>query len=244
MARGKRALECSMARLTRLCVPGELHHVRVQGNNHQDIASAPEDFAHLHALWVRESDRHGVKVHAYVFLPNCVNVILSPTHALGLTQCMQAIGRVYVAWYNRKYSRTGTLWQGRFRSTVLASETWLLPSMVYLDWAPVRAGLVEQVGAYGWSSHSHYIGQQRDPLIESPEGIWRLGNTPFARESQYAEMVQLGLTGTQVVQISKALDSGWPLGGEEFVAKLQSQTSRRLSPMKPGRPKKSPSLEQ
>ena len=85
MARGKRALECSMARLTRLCVPGELHHVRVQGNNHQDIASAPEDFAHLHALWVRESDRHGVKVHAYVFLPNCVNVILSPTHALGLT---------------------------------------------------------------------------------------------------------------------------------------------------------------
>ncbi len=233
-----------MARLTRLCVPGELHHVMVQGNNHQDIALAPEDHAQLHALWVRESARHGVKVHAYVFLPNCVNVILTPTDALGLTQCMQAIGRVYVAWFNRKHGRTGTLWQGRFRSTVLESETWLLPSMVYLDWAPVRAGLLEQVGSYGWSSHAHYSGQKRDPLIESAEGIWRLGNTPFARESQYAEMVQMGLTGTQVVQISKALDSAWPLGSAQFVAKLQSQTDRRLSPLKAGRPKKAPLLGQ
>ena len=109
---------------------------------------------------------------------------------------------------------------------------------MYLDWAPVRAGLVETASEHIWGSYGHYSGQSRDPLIDAPEGIWPLGNTPFARESQYAEMVQNGPTMSQVVQIAQALETGWPLGGPEFVANLQSMTKRRLSPLKPGRPKK------
>ena len=227
-----------MARLARLSVPGEVHHVRVQGNNLQPFALCDEDFEFLHALWLRESKRYAVMVHAYVFLPQAAHVLLTPKDAHAMTLCMQAVGRVYVAWFNKKYDRSGTLWQGRFRSTVLESETWLLPSLVYMDWAAVRAGLVETPKDYRWSSHAHYVGRLRDPLIDSAQGIWRLGNTPFARESQYAEMVQQGLSSAQVVQITQALESGWPLGGLEFVAKLQSQTDRRLSPKRPGRPKK------
>jgi len=107
-----------------------------------------------------------------------------------------------------------------------------------LDWAPVRAALVDTASAHVWGSYGHYSGKVRDPMVQAPEGIWRLGNTPFAREKQYAEMVQNGPTGAEVVQITSALESGWPLGGPQFVANLQSLTKRRLSPLRPGRPKK------
>jgi len=228
-----------MARLPRLSVPGELHLVRVQGNNRQAFCLEEQDFACLHALWLRESQRHGISVHGYVFLPQEAWVLLTPKEAGALTQCMQAIGRLYVSWFNKKYKRTGTLWQGRFRSTLLDAGQWLLPTLVHLDWAPIRERLVESTEeVYPWSSHAHYSGQKRDPLIESAEGIWRLGNTPFARERAYAEMVHQGISSAQVVQITSALDSGWPLGEPQYVAKLQSLTTRRLSPKKAGRPKK------
>jgi len=228
-----------MARLPRLSVPGELHLVRVQGNNRQAFCLEEEDFAFLHALWLRESQRHGISVHGYVFLPNEAMVLLTPKSQGAVTQCMQAIGRLYVSGFNKKYKRTGTLWQGRFRSTLLEPEHWLLPSLVYLDWAPLREGLLEGLEeGYPWSSRAHYSGQKRDPLIESAQGIWRLGNTPFARELAYAEMVHQGIRSAQVVQITNALESGWPLGGPAYVAKLQTLTTRRLSPKKAGRPKK------
>lgn len=229
-----------MARLPRLSIPGELHLVRVQGNNRQAFLLEDEDFAFFHALWLRESQRHGVQVHAYVFLPHEAMVLLTPKEEGSLTPCMQAIGRLYVSAFNKKHQRTGTLWQGRFRSTLLEPEEWLMPTLVYLDWAPVRAGLSESTEApYKWSSHAHYSGLQRDPLIDAAQSIWSLGNTPFARERAYAEMVHQGISSAQVVQISHALDSGWPLGAGAYVAKLQSMTTRRLSPKKAGRPKKS-----
>ncbi|MEI7739904.1 MAG: transposase [Betaproteobacteria bacterium] len=227
-----------MARLNRLCVPGALHHVMIRGNNSQVFAQAQEDFSFLHGLWLTESSRHGVKVHGYVFLPSSMQVLLTPFETHAMAKCMQAVGRMYVTWFNKKYDRSGTLWQGRFRSTVIDAGHWLLPSLMYLDWAPVRAGLVQEAPEHPWGSYRHYSGQARDPLIHAPEGIWELGNTPFARESQYAEMVQNGPSVSQVVQIAQALESGWPLGSTEFVANLQSLTMRRLSPLKPGRPKK------
>lgn len=227
-----------MARLTRLCVPGALHLVSIKGNNNQVFAQTAEDFAYLHALWLQESKRHGIKVHGHVFLPTSMQVLLTPSDLQSLAKCMQAVGRVYVRWFNQKYERTGTLWQGRFRSTVVDAKVWLMPCLMYLDWAPVRAEVVDSVDDHAWGSFAHYSGKVRDPLIDAPEGIWQLGNTPFARERQYAEMVQHGPTGPQVVQITSALESGWPLGGTEFVANLQMLTPRRLSPLRPGRPKK------
>lgn len=227
-----------MARLTRLCIPGALHLVSIKGNNQQAFAQTPEDFAYLHALWMQESTRHGVKVHGYVFLPASMQVMLTPIDVQSMAKCMQAVGRVYVSWFNKKYKRTGTLWQGRFRSTVLDADAWLLATLMYLDWAPVRAALVDTASEHVWGSYGHYSGKVRDPMVQAPEGIWRLGNTPFAREKQYAEMVQNGPTGAEVVQITSALESGWPLGDPQFVANLQSLTKRRLSPLRPGRPKK------
>lgn len=105
---------------------------------------------------------------------------------------MQAVGRDYVRYFNQRHQRTGTLWEGRYRCTVLEPERYLLPCMVYMDWNPVRVGLAQQPGDYPWSSHAHGLGLRADPLVTPHALLWGLGNTPFAREAAYAALVPGG----------------------------------------------------
>jgi putative transposase len=132
----------------------------------------------------------------------------------------------------------GTLWEGRYKSTVIDTDQYLLTCMAYLDLNPVRAGLVGQASDYAWSSHGHYIGQKVDKLITPHPLVWGLGNTPFAREAAYADLVLGGISASQTVQLTDAALRGWALGDKDFVAGLQTLTKRRLSKATAGRPVK------
>jgi putative transposase len=149
---------------------------------------------------------------------------------------MQAVGRRYVRYFNDAQQRSGTLWEGRYRSTLIQTERYLLACMAYIDLNPVRAGLVVQAADYPWSSHSHYIGRRTDKLLSPHPLVWELGNTPFAREVAYAEMVQAGINPVQQLALTKATLSGWALGEPDFVADLQKRTQRRVSKGQAGRP--------
>ena len=225
-----------MARLRRLSVPGYPHHVIQRGNNRQAIFLSDADRERMLALLLEHSAKCQVAIHAYVLMDNHFHLLATPETAEGLPAMMQAVGRSYVRYFNDRVGRTGTLWEGRYRSTVIETERFLLACMTYIDLNPVRAGMVHAPLDFAWSSHAHYVGQRMDPLATPHSLVWELGNTPFSREAAYSEMVQAGIAGADQKALTDATLRGWALGGEGFLADLQRQTPRRLRQAQPGRP--------
>jgi len=207
-----------------------------RGNNGQCIFETAADYRRMLDLLGEHSRKFGVAVHAYVLIANQFHLLVTPHAETGLQQMMQAVGRQYVRYFNDSHRRTGTLWDGRYRSTVIEAEQFLLSDMVYVDQIPIREGLVAQAGEYPWSSFGHFAGQRVDKLLTVHPLVWGLGNTPFAREAAYTEMVQAGINAVQQQVLHDAILSGWPLGAPEFVDSLQKGTPRRLTKSSPGRP--------
>ena len=225
-----------MARQPRLTVAAYPHHVIQRGNDRQAIVRDDADRERLLALWQEHARTFKVAIHAWVIMDNHFHLLLTPETDEGLPQMMQAVGRAYVRYFNLRHQRTGTLWEGRYRSNLIESERYLLACMVYIDLNPVRAGMVAQPADYKWSSHRHCIGQASAPWVTPHALFWGLGNTPFAREAAYAELVQAGLAQSEKEQLTQSALSGWALGSDDFVGQLQQSTTRRLVPGKAGRP--------
>jgi putative transposase len=227
-----------MARLPRLAVSGHVHHVLQRGNNKQVIFLDDDDYRFMLALLAEHAARQKVAIHAYVLMPNHFHLLLTPQTGSGLSSMMQAVGRRYVQYFNRRHQRSGTMWEGRYRATLLQPERYLLDSTIFIDLNPVRAGLAAQALDYPWSSHGHYVGHHIDRLISPHAAHWSLGNTPFEREARYAELVGQGLGMRQQAELVEAVIKGWPMGEAGFFEWLQKQTARRLVRRRAGRPKK------
>ncbi len=225
-----------MARLSRLTVPGYPHHIIQRGNNRQTIFSSPADYQMLLALLDENAQKFGVALHAYVLMSNHFHLLATPSTTEGLPQMMQAVGRRYVRYFNDSQARSGTLWEGRYRSTLIETDRYLLACMVYIDLNPVRAGMVREAKDYPWSSHGHYVGLRTDRIVTPHPLFWELGNTPFAREAAYAELVRVGITQEQQDALTRSTLGGWALGDENFVADLQKRTERRVRKTQAGRP--------
>jgi putative transposase len=230
-----------MARLPRLTLTDYPHHVILRGNNRQVIFSGESDMRRMLSLLEEHSMVQGVDVHAYVLMGNHLHLLVTPRRDGALSLMMQAVGRSYVRAFNQAHGRTGTLWEGRYRSSVIQTERYLLTCMAYIDLNPVRAGMVEAPENYPWSSHAHYIGRLHQRLLTPPALYWELGNTPFAREAAYGELVRAGIAEHQQRALTAATLSGWALGDPGFLAVLESQTPRRIQPGKAGRPFRNPS---
>jgi putative transposase len=225
-----------MARLPRLTVPDYPHHVIQRGNNRQAIFASAQDYQRLLDLLDENAKKFDVAVHAYVLMGNHFHLLATPKTADGLPQMMQAVGRRYVRYFNDTQQRSGTLWEGRYKSTLIQTDRYLLACMAYIDLNPVRAGMVAQPQDYPWSSHGHYIGSRVDKLITPHPLVWGLGNTPFSREAAYADLVRSGVSDQQKADLTQSALRGWALGGEDFVADLQKVTARRVSRGVAGRP--------
>jgi putative transposase len=225
-----------MARLPRLTLPGYPHHIIQRGNNRQPIFSRAADYQTLLDVLDENAKKFNVAIHAYVLMSNHFHLLATPATAEGLPQMMQAVGRRYVRYFNDTQQRTGTLWEGRYKSTLIQTDRYLLACMAYIDLNPVRAGLVSGPQDYPWSSYGHTTGQRIDKLITSHPLVWELGNTPFAREAAYAQLVQSGISPVQQAALTEATLRGWALGEPDFVADLQMRTERRVSKAAAGRP--------
>jgi putative transposase len=225
-----------MARLPRLTLPGYPHHIIQRGNNRQPIFSRAADYQTLLDVLDENAKKFNVAIHAYVLMSNHFHLLATPATAEGLPQMMQAVGRRYVRYFNDTQQRTGTLWEGRYKSTLIQTDRYLLACMAYIDLNPVRAGLVSGPQDYPWSSYGHTTGQRIDKLITPHPLVWELGNTPFAREAAYAQLVQSGISPVQQAALTEATLRGWALGEPDFVADLQMRTERRVSKAAAGRP--------
>ena len=229
-----------MARLPRLTLPGHPHHVIQRGNNRQPIFASVADYQTMLELLDENARKFHVAIHAYVLMGNHFHLLVTPETADGLPQMMQAVGRSYVRYFNDRQKRTGTLWEGRYKSTLIQTERYLLACMVYIDLNPVRAEMVVQAKDYPWSSHGHYLGARIDKLITPHALVWALGNTPFAREAAYVDLVRAGISTGQQQALTDSALRGWALGAPEFVENLQKKTSRRVSKSAAGRPVSTP----
>lgn len=225
-----------MARLPRLTVPGYPHHLIQRGNNRQAIFASNADYEILLTMLGENARKFEVELHAYVLMTNHFHLLATPATVTGLPSLMQAVGRRYVRHFNQTQGRSGTLWEGRYRSTLIEAERYLLACMVYIDLNPVRAGIAASASDYPWSSHRHYIGVRDDKLVTPHPLYWTLGNTPFAREAAYAEMVGAGITQQQQQALTNSALQGWALGEASYVEELQKRTTRRVSKAQAGRP--------
>lgn len=225
-----------MARLPRLTLPGHPHHIIQRGNNRQPIFMGTADRETMLRMLEDGARKFGVAVHAYVLMDNHFHLLATPQTIDGIPKWMQSVGRSYVRYFNDLHLRSGTLWEGRYRATVIQTERYLLPCMAYIDLNPVRAGLVSQAAEYPWSSYAHYVGSRFDKWLTPHPLVWAMGNTPFAREAAYVAFVQDGPASSSVTELTDATLQGWALGDPDFVANLQSKTPRRVSKRAPGRP--------
>lgn len=227
-----------MARLPRLTAPGLPHHLIQRGNNRQSIFIDEVDCTRFLDELAELAAPHGLAVHAYVLMPNHVHLLATPVAGDTLARLMQALGRRYVRWFNARHGRTGTLWEGRYRSTVVQTDRYLLACMRYIELNPVRAGLVDDPAAYRWSSHRHQLGLAVDPLVTEHAVYWALGNTPFERQLAYRRLFEQGPAEAEIAAIRNATHRGWVLGEGSFADEIAAKAGRRAEPIRPGRPRK------
>ncbi len=225
-----------MARMSRLAIAGYPHHIIQRGNNRMRIFEDSADRQRYRALLKDAAMQSSVAVHAYVLMDNHVHLLATPEDAEGLSRMMQMLGRNYVGWFNRKHERSGTLWEGRFRSSLIEADRYLLACMRYIELNPVRAGLCSEAADFPWSSARHHLGQGNDLLVTDHALYWSLGNTPFEREAAYRELLAQSDDPQENRRITEACVRSWALGSSEFLERLKPGAGRRLRPKQRGRP--------
>jgi putative transposase len=230
-----------MARLPRLSIAGYPHHVIQRGNDREAIFVDRDDYGRYLQALAEVTRTLEVAVHAFVLMPNHVHLLMTPPDAKAVGRAMQAIGRRYVRWFNDRHARTGALFEGRYRSTLVEADRYLLACMRYIDLNPVRAGLVDGPSAYRWSSCGHYFGLRVDPVIAEHAVYWALGNTPFERQLAYRKLFETELPAADLQAIRYATNSGWALGQRDFADRLVAETGRRATPGARGRPRRAAS---
>jgi putative transposase len=225
-----------MARQPRLILPNQPHHLIQRGNDNVAIFRDDEDYTRFLA-WLKESARfYHVAIHAYVLLPDQLQLLVTPGDEDGLALTMQKVGRLYVPWFNAKHGRSGTLFGGRFRTAIVDPAQYFLACMRYIELHPVRLQQANSAAEYPWSSHAHHAGVRADALITDHATFWGLGNTPFQREAAYIALAQQGLSMDELATIDAAVTKGGALGSHAFKAALEKKTQRQILPAKRGRP--------
>lgn len=227
-----------MARLPRMILPGQPHHVILRGNNRQAIFHSDHDRQHLLATLAEVAAQYRVDIHAYVLMDNHLHLLLTPPSAEALSRMMQSLGRRYVGWFNARHQRSGTLWEGRFRAGLIEGERHLLACMRYIELNPVRAGLCVEPAQWPWSSAAHHLGLARSSLVTEHEMYWSLGNTPFEREHAYREFMAQGVPSSEQAQFTDGALRGRPVASEAFLKPLAAGHERVVMRRPRGRPRK------
>jgi putative transposase len=227
-----------MARLPRLYTPGYPAHITVRGNNRQPIFRSEGDRVYFHRCLVESTRRFGLDVHAYVLMDNHVHVLGTGRSADSLSKVVQCMGRRYVSYFNYLYKRTGTLWEGRFHSSLVESERYFLVCHQYVELNPVRAEMVDDPAAFPWSSYRCNALGRADDLVTPHSLYMELAAAERERRLRYVALFDHAIDPVVLAAIRFAAGKGWALGGEDFCRKLEELCGRPAAPRKGGRPRK------
>ena len=205
-----------MARRPRIAVPGMPMHITQRGHNRSVAFLDAHDFAQYRAFLLHASRRERCAVHAYALMSNHAHLLVTPSTSTGASRMMQLLGRLYVAHFNARHHRRGTLWEGRFRSAVVETSSYFLACCRYIDLNPVRAGMVQAPDAYEWTSYAHLGHGEPDALLTPHAEYLALGSTPSLRRSAYRACCGVVNGQRASVTIRRATQRGDVLGRAEF----------------------------
>jgi len=216
-----------MARLPRFVIPGQPQHVIQRGNDRQDIFRAEGDYRFYLEKLSAAATKHRCDIHAYVLMTNHVHLLVTPHGEDGIGKMMQMLGRYYVQYFNYSYKRTGTLWEGRYKATLIDSEQYLLTCMRYIELNPVRAqNMVNHPAEYPWSSYHRNASGKEDGLVTPHREYKRLGSTDPERQSAYRQLFRARIPEMTLDAIREATNKAWVMGSDRFKTRISSKIDR------------------
>lgn len=226
-----------MPRRLREYLPGYAYHIYQRGNNRNPCFIEPENYHYYLNLWRTVSIQYGVSVHSYCLMTNHIHFLATPDCKAGLSNTMRAVGSRYAQYINRRYERTGTLWEGRHRSSLVQTERYFLTCMRYIEMNPVRAGMVNRPDEYQWSSYGTNAWGDKSWLIPHAEYL-ALGVNVVDRHRVYRELFKKKICGADLDEIRKAAHFCQPVGSDRFRRMLIEKYDLRPGHLQRGRPKK------
>ena len=225
-----------MPRKPRFNLVGIPQHVIQRGNNREPCFYTAQDYRRYLDDLKEAAKKYDCRVHAYVLMTNHVHILVTPMVDHGISNMMQALGRRYVYYINKSYHRSGTLWEGRYKSSLIDSDQYLLTCMRYIELNPVRATMVEHPGEYKWSSYHVNAQNDYDGLIESHPTYLELGLDAAVRQAAYRELFKNHLDNDTLHEIRESLNHELVLGRSYFKDKIEEITNRQTRLGNPGRP--------
>jgi putative transposase len=227
-----------MLRRNRVHLDGLPLHIVQRGHNREPCFFADEDY-HAYLHWLAEAMKKASCVlHAYVLMTNHVHLLVTPEQGKAIPDLIVALGRRYVQYINKTYRRTGTLWDSRYKSSLIQAETYLLKCQRYIELNPVRAGLANDPAQYPWSSYRHNGLGQPNPYLTAHPVYLALGQDSESRQFAYRGLFRYKLDAEAISDIRLALNQNQPLGNSRFYERIEAMTGRQREPRPRGRPKK------
>jgi putative transposase len=225
-------------RRARLTITGIPHHVVQRGNNRSPCFFSDRDYRFYLSCLQEEAERYHCAVHAYVLNPDHVHLLVTPDTEDALSLMMRTLGSRYVQYVNHVHQRSGTLWEGRFRSSIIDSEHYLLTCYRYIELDPIRLSLVAHPGDYPWSSYGCHARGLASSLIRDHPLYLGLGATPDARAHAYRELFRHRISEREIAEIRTSWKTGLVLGGDTFKDEIERIAARSVRRGRGGRPRK------
>jgi putative transposase len=217
-------------------LPGVPQHVIQRGNNREPCFYSTQDYQQYLDDLKTSALKYDCRIHAYVLMTNHIHLLITPMIENGISQMMQALGRRYLKYINATCNRTGTLWEGRYKASLIDSDMYLLTCMCYIELNPVRAGMVKHPVEYKWSSYQHNAQVTKADFIENHPVFSKLGDTVEERQFVYRGLFQRYIENDVIHQIRDALNHELVLGRPDFKNKIEIMTKRQTRSGKPGGP--------
>lgn len=233
-----------MARLPRFVLVGHPQHIIIRGNNREPVFAAEEDYRFFLDKLTEAAKKHQCDIHAYVLMTNHIHLLATPHKADGISKMMQMLGRYYVQYYNYTYKRSGTLWEGRYKASLIDSDAYALLCYRYIELNPVRANMVQNPSEYPWSSYRANALGQYDTLITPHTMYYALGQDETTRQAQYRSLFAAQIDEMSLTQVREATNKAWVLGSEHFKQKIADQINRRTDKLAKGGDRKSDEFKQ
>ena len=227
-----------MPRRARLSLPGIPWHIIQRGNNRSACFYADEDYHRYLDTLKEQAEKFGCLVHAYVLMTNHVHLLVTPEKHDSASLLMKHLGQRYVQYINRTYKRSGTLWEGRFRSCLTQSADYVLACYLYIELNPVRANMVNHPHDYPWSSYCVNAEGKESGLITPHEEFLSLAQTDALRWEAYQSLFKAHMDSEIINDIRSSTNGNYALGSERFKDEVSAMLKRRVIPAKAGRPVK------
>ena len=226
-----------MPRTARLILAGYPHHVIQRGNNKCACFYSNQDYQ-SYLNWLQDyANQCDCLIHAYVLMTNHVHLLISPQSSDGLGSMMRKLGQRYAQYINRTYQRTGTLWEGRYKSCITQEQNYVLSCYRYIELNPVRAGIVDHPARYRWSSYRVNAQGEKSKLISAQTCYDCLGTNVVTQQKAYRDLFRVHLDDDRLSEIRKATNGNYGLGSDKFKEDIELMLGRRARPGKPGRPR-------